>query len=206
MEIQKQYGIFENNPSISHMAAASAGETTACLVRVPTEVLKTKMQTNASGTQTLFKTVRLVLNENSGSYLSNVTGGMYRGFGITLLREIPFALIQFPIYEWTKVKWSQYQNHTVSPLQAAACGSFGGGIAAAFTTPLDVIKTRLMLGVDKNGVQYKGAADVLIRCLKEDGATAFLKGIEPRVMWISIGGFVFFGMYEGFRKVLLNVI
>lgn len=30
--------------------------------------------------------------------------------------------------------------------EAAICGSISGGIAAAITTPLDVIKTRLMLG------------------------------------------------------------
>jgi hypothetical protein len=29
--------------------------------------------------------------------------GMYRGFGITIFREIPFAFIQFPIYEQLKV-------------------------------------------------------------------------------------------------------
>lgn len=29
--------------------------------------------------------------------------GLYSGFGITLMREIPFALIQFPLYESLKV-------------------------------------------------------------------------------------------------------
>lgn len=34
----------------------------------------------------------------------------------------------------------------MSSLQGALCGSISGSFAAAITTPLDVVKTRLMLG------------------------------------------------------------
>ncbi|RYY85681.1 hypothetical protein EON63_07045 [archaeon] len=30
----------------------------------------------------------------------------------------------------------------------------------------------------------------------------FFAGVEPRVMWISIGGFVFFGAYEQTLKMI----
>ena len=29
--------------------------------------------------------------------------GFYSGFGITIMREIPFSLVQFPLYEYMKV-------------------------------------------------------------------------------------------------------
>jgi len=32
-----------------------------------------------------------------------------------------------------------------NPFEAAVCGSIAGGVGAAFTTPLDVLKTRIML-------------------------------------------------------------
>ena len=63
----------------------------------------------------------------------------------TVMREIPFAFIQFPIWEKLKKIWSEKQGAPVAGWQSALCGSLSGGFAAAVTTPLDVAKTRLML-------------------------------------------------------------
>lgn len=190
------------------MAAASCGEAAACLVRVPTEVIKSKMQTGTGGADGgLIPTIRMIKQERigKGNFLTPYLGGLYRGYGITLMREIPFAAIQFPLYERFKVEWSKLQGKQVSALQAAACGSVSGAIAGAATTPLDVVKTRLMLGTDQHGVEYKGAIDVIKRTAAENPAK-FLSGLQPRVFWISIGGFVFFGAYEGFQSLLSPIL
>lgn len=216
--LQHRYGFEdEKYDMITHMAAASIGETMACLVRVPTEVIKAKMQTGSTATAggsgggaaaSLSETFQLVLKEtHGGSVLSNFTGGLYRGYGITLMREIPFAIIQFPLYERFKRVWSEKQGYQVSPIQAATCGSIAGGIAAAITTPLDVVKTRLMLGADKHNIPYNGAMDVIQRTYSQDGGgRVFFSGIQPRVFWITLGGFVFFGAYEGFKGVVSPVL
>jgi hypothetical protein len=73
----------------------------------------------------------------------------------TVMREIPFSAIQFPLYEGAKKTWGAWQGHPVNTVQAMMCGSVCGGFAAACTTPLDVTKTRLMLGADAKGVPYK---------------------------------------------------
>lgn len=191
--------------AILHMTAASAGEAAACLVRVPTEVVKAKMQTSATKLS-LQETISAVLKERSGSWLSGITGGLYRGYGITLFREIPFAMIQFPLYEYMKQAWARRQNlDQCTPVQAAICGSCSGGLAAGLTTPLDVLKTRLMLGADQYGNPYTGVTDVLRRTLATEGQIAMWSGVQPRVMWISIGGFVFFGAYETFKSLLSPV-
>jgi solute carrier family 25 (mitochondrial S-adenosylmethionine transporter), member 26 len=202
LEWQQNIGI--DSEALSHMTAASMGEVAACLVRVPTEVIKSKMQTgNSVG---LAHTFRSVLQERHG-IMGNVTGGLYRGYGITLMREIPFALIQFPLYEYGKRLCGDWQGGIpATPVQAAACGSLSGGVAAALTTPLDVLKTRLMLGADKNGVPYAHAMDVWKRTVAEEGMEAMFRGIQPRVMWISIGGFVFFGAYEGYKSILIPIL
>mmetsp|Transcript_4651 Transcript_4651/g.6734 ORF Transcript_4651/g.6734 Transcript_4651/m.6734 type:complete len:288 (-) Transcript_4651:3072-3935(-) len=199
LKTQQKLGI--HNEAVSHMAAASCGEMAACLVRVPTEVVKAKMQT---GGGSLVDTIKYTIFQERHGPLGAFTGGLYRGFGITLMREIPFAIIQFPLYEKSKQLLSDWQQSPSTSVQGAMCGSASGAIAAALTTPLDVVKTRLMLGVDKEGKAYKHAIDVLQRTVAEEGSTALLIGIQPRVMWISIGGFVFFGAYEGFKTLLLR--
>ena len=62
------------------------------------------------------------------------------------MREIPFTMIQFPLYEAMK-RWQAKRigKPKTNPFEAAVCGCISGGIAAGFTTPLDVLKTRIML-------------------------------------------------------------
>jgi solute carrier family 25 S-adenosylmethionine transporter 26 len=47
---------------------------------------------------------------------------------------------------------------------------------------------------------------VIRRTMQQEGAGTFLNGLQPRVMWITIGGFVFFGAYESFKKTLTPVL
>ncbi|KAG0168786.1 hypothetical protein DFQ28_001930 [Apophysomyces sp. BC1034] len=171
-----------------HMAAASFGEISACTVRVPTEVIKQRMQTKQF--QSTSAAVKHVLR-------SEGLLGFYRGFLSTVAREIPFTCIQFPLYEYFKRSYSKYKGRRVEPYEAALWGSLAGGVAAAITTPLDVCKTRIMLShKNQTAHQYTGIISTMKRIVAEEGARRLLSGIGPRVMWISIGGSIFLGVYE----------
>ena len=176
------------------MLAASVAETAACLVRVPTEVIKQRMQTGG------YDKLTIALSD---TYKRYGIRGFYAGYGTTVAREIPFSFIQFPMWEGLKLLWIKHLNHgeDIKPYQGALCGSISGGIAAAITTPLDVIKTRLMLRVDANGVPYNGFVDCVSRIYAEGGSGAFFKGVVPRVSWIFVGGFFFFGAYEKTKQI-----
>ena len=130
---------------------------------------------------------------NFVSVLSNIlrsegTFGLYRGFTATIQREIPFAAIQFPIYESLKTKYAGDDRRKM-----ALCGSFSGGLTAFLTTPLDVLKTRTMLNLNPQ----KHPDDPSLKNIWREGKVRSLfAGAIPRVLWVSLGGFVFFGVYE----------
>ncbi|XP_055413168.1 mitochondrial S-adenosylmethionine carrier protein isoform X2 [Bubalus kerabau] len=85
---------------VTHMLAASAGEVVACLIRVPSEVVKQRAQVSASsGTFHIFSNI----------LCQEGIQGLYRGYKSTVLRE---AL------------WSWRQDHVVDSWQSAVCGAF----------------------------------------------------------------------------------
>ena len=63
-----------------------------------------------------------------------------------------------------------------------------------------------MLGADQHGKPYTGLVDVFQKTLRAEGHSALWKGIQPRVMWITIGGFVFFGAYEEAKSVVAPIL
>ncbi|KAK4054261.1 S-adenosylmethionine transporter [Microbotryomycetes sp. JL201] len=192
-----------------HMLSASGGEIAACLVRVPTEVVKQRSQTASKGTGSwaVAKSV----------WTAQGLAGFYRGFGSTVAREIPFTCLQFPLYERLKLFLARRRTQSgqvkdLPSIEAAACGSLAGGVAAGLTTPLDVCKTRIMLS---GRTDMRPAADgsvarqypySLFKTLgiiyRQEGLRVLFSGVVPRVVWISAGGAVFLGVYEAAKKFL----
>lgn len=119
-----------------------------------------------------------------------------------MLRELPFDLIQFPLYEYLKRKWAARRGRVLETYENALCGSAAGSVAAGITTPVDVVKTRVMLQGEK--VQYNGLLHALKKVSAEEGILALFSGILPRIAWISTGGFIFFGGYEFTKAYLLR--
>jgi solute carrier family 25 S-adenosylmethionine transporter 26 len=178
--------------SDSFILAATVGEIAACVVRVPTDNIKQRMQI---GQQKLILPLVKIMYRDLGFW------GFYKGYGMTIFREIPFAAIQFTLYESLK---KRFANPT--SFELGACGFLAGGIAAAATTPLDVIKTRVMLSskVLLRLIQmgrHSSIPHVVKYIIAQRGYGGFLTGIGPRMLWISIGGSIFLGSFEFYTKM-----
>ncbi|XP_008825349.1 S-adenosylmethionine mitochondrial carrier protein isoform X1 [Nannospalax galili] len=181
---------------VKHMLAASVGEVVACLIRVPSEVVKQRAQVSASSRT--FQIFSTILCEEG-------IQGLYRGYKSTVLREIPFSLVQFPLWEFLKALWSWRRGHVVDSWQSAVCGAFAGGFAAAVTTPLDVAKTRIMLAKAGSSTASGNVLSALHGVWQSQGLTGLFAGVFPRMAAISLGGFIFLGAYDQTRGLLLEV-
>ncbi|XP_058582233.1 mitochondrial S-adenosylmethionine carrier protein isoform X7 [Neofelis nebulosa] len=181
---------------VKHMLAASAGEVVACLIRVPSEVVKQRAQVSSSS-----RTFQIFSNV---LYQEGIRG-LYRGYTSTVLREIPFSLVQFPLWESLKALWSWRQDHVVDCWQSAVCGAFAGGFAAVVTTPLDVAKTRIMLAKVGSSTASGNVLSALHGVWRTQGLAGLFAGVFPRTAAISLGGFIFLGAYDQTRSLLLEL-
>ncbi|XP_042019711.1 S-adenosylmethionine carrier 1, chloroplastic/mitochondrial-like [Salvia splendens] len=181
----------ENLSAVAHLTAGAIGGMAASFIRVPTEVVKQRMQTGQFNSAP--NAVRMIVAKEGFK-------GLYAGYGSFLLRDLPFDAIQFCIYEQLRLGYKLAAKRDLKDAENAVIGAFAGALTGAITTPLDVIKTRLMVQGSAN--QYKGIFDCVQTIVRDEGPSALLKGIGPRVMWIGIGGSIFFGVLEGTKRFL----
>ncbi|KAJ0087040.1 hypothetical protein Patl1_07981 [Pistacia atlantica] len=135
-----------------------------------------------------------------GGAASSVVRVPTEGYGSFLLRDLPFDAFQFCIYEQLLLGYKLAARRNLSNTENAIVGAFAGAITGAVTTPLDVIKTRLM--IQGSAKQYKGICDCVQTVIREEGVATLFKGMGARVVWIGIGGSIFFGVLEKTKEVL----
>ncbi|XP_012217180.1 S-adenosylmethionine mitochondrial carrier protein homolog isoform X2 [Linepithema humile] len=173
--------------TVLHMGAATFAEMVACLIRVPVEVTKQRKQA-------------LILDKKLLDLKI-----LYRGYWSTVLRDTPFSIVQFPLWEYLKTLYTCHIERKIHPMESAICGAISGGISAAVTTPLDVAKTRIMLANTTLLSSELKILNVLHNVYIENGFRGLFAGFAPRVIWITLGGFMFFGVYEEARVLTQTI-
>ncbi len=181
------------HPAAIHLLAAACGSTATSLVRTPFEVVKQQMQLGlyTSNTQTL-----------KGILAHNGALGLFAGFGSLVMREIPFDAIQFLTYE--RLKYADYGGGERGVAASLVNGAAAGGLAAFFTTPIDVVKTRLM--TQKKGNRYTGILQAIGLIYKQEGLAGLWSGWKIRMLYITTGGMLFFGTFEAASKSLAQQV
>lgn len=109
--------------------------------------------------------------------------GLYKGASACLLRDVPFSAIYFPTYAHLKKDYfGEGPNKQLGIGQLLTAGAVAGMPAAYFTTPCDVIKTRLQTEVKLGQTHYYGLRHAAATIWKEEGLAAFFKGGPARIL------------------------
>ncbi|TSQ23973.1 Solute carrier family 25 member 39 [Bagarius yarrelli] len=129
----------------------------AVTVITPLELVRTKMQYRRVSYSELRVCIRSAVTQNG--VLS-----LWRGWGPTVLRDVPFSAMYWFNYELLKAELCErYRTPQASFPISFAAGAASGTVAAITTLPFDVVKTRRQIEL--------GEADLLEAPLKKPSST-----------------------------------
>lgn len=192
--ISSQTGISDKNPFI-HLGSGLIAETVSAVFWVPMEVIKQRAQVRTGGMAVASSAViarDLLAHEGPRA--------LFKGYGLTVGVFGPYSMIYFVAYERLKqIAGKASRTSELSTGAVATSAALAGAVAAAFTTPLDVVKTRLQTQGDiaRGGVQgYNGTWDACKMIARQEGAKGFLRGISARVLWIMPGTAITMSTFE----------
>ncbi|XP_076022606.1 mitochondrial glutamate carrier 1-like [Genypterus blacodes] len=113
--------------------------------------------------------------------------GLYKGLGATLMRDIPFSVVYFPLFAHLhQLGKRSTEDPNVPFYWSFMSGCLAGCIAAVTVSPCDVVKTRLQsLKKGANEETYNGVVDCIRKILHKEGPGAFMKGASCRALVIA---------------------
>ncbi|XP_041944963.1 solute carrier family 25 member 55a [Alosa sapidissima] len=112
--------------------------------------------------------------------------GLYKGLGATLMRDVPFSMVYFPLFAHLNHMGQSSPEGTSPFYWSFVSGCLAGSTAAVAVNPCDVVKTRLQsLSRGANEESYKGVVDCVSKIMQREGPSAFLKGAGCRALVIA---------------------
>ncbi|XP_028971106.1 mitochondrial glutamate carrier 1 isoform X1 [Esox lucius] len=183
---------------VKEMLAGCGAGTCQVIVTTPMEMLKIQLQdagrveaqrrlmpeTVATGavpakSPTALQLTRELLKDKG-------IAGLYKGLGATLLRDVPFSIIYFPLFANLNNLGKRGVEGPAPFYVSFLSGCLAGSTAAVAVNPVDVIKTRIQ-SMNRAGAEdtYSGVTDCISKILKNEGPTAFLKGAYCRALVIA---------------------
>ncbi|GMI96230.1 hypothetical protein like AT4G11440 [Hibiscus trionum] len=120
--------------------------------------------------------------------------------------NVPHSIIKFYTYESLKQVMLTSSQPPAQPntLQTLVCGALAGSTAAFFTTPFDVVKTRLQTQIPGSLSRYNNVYHALQDIWMHEGLKGVYRGLVPRLVMYTTQGALFFASYEFFKQLLCS--
>ncbi|KAK9290009.1 hypothetical protein L1049_008172 [Liquidambar formosana] len=187
------------NNSAAHALSGVFATVASDAVITPMDMVKQRLQLESSPYKGVGNCVKRVLVEEG-------IGAFYASYRTTVVMNAPFTAIHFATYEAAK----RGLMEVVSPESVsdenlvvhATAGAVAGALAAAVTTPLDVVKTQLqcqgVCGCDR--FSSGSIRDVLRTVVKKHGYAGLMRGWIPRMLFHAPAAAICWSTYEASKS------
>ncbi|KAJ1100824.1 hypothetical protein NDU88_005899 [Pleurodeles waltl] len=192
--------IFSNtiikDASIAALVAGGVARFGAVSVISPLELIRTKQQFRP-------RSYKALLHNIHGDIAKNGWRSLWKGWGATVLRDVPFSAIYWYNYEHGKnVLCQTFNTQEPTFLISFVAGAVSGSIAAVMTLPFDVVKTRRQIEVGEYEVfrssQKKSASTwrAINGIIAENGFHGLFAGLIPRLIKVVPACAIMISSYE----------
>lgn len=178
------------------LLAGALGDAFGSVLRLPAEVVAKRLQTGASPSV-------------KDALLENPLSDWLDSWGAILARDVPMGGLQVAFFESCRAAITSASAAAPDPLATdVAAGVVAGALAAAFTTPLDVLVTHTLTAPPRTAAEAAegGARPSALRraraLVEEQGAFTLTRGLGLRTLYYAPLVGLFFGLYEYFRGIL----
>lgn len=186
------------------------------LVRNPSEVAKTRAQVGLAGYGNATSPWQIFLQVGRDAMEGNVDAasaqnsttfvrGYYVGYGENIIYAYPADVLKFILYEQLSGG-----RKNLSPAEGALTGAIATSLAQLVTTPLDVVRNRLMVesrqAVSNNTNAPSSYLDTLFDIAKNEGINGLFSGSSPRVGKALLSGAIQFATYEETKQEVQKLI
>uniref|UniRef100_A0A8D0BCS3 Mitochondrial glutathione transporter SLC25A39 n=1 Tax=Salvator merianae TaxID=96440 RepID=A0A8D0BCS3_SALMN len=171
----------------------------------PLELIRTKMQSR----QLSYHELRVCIQSSvaQDGWLS-----LWRGWGPTVLRDVPFSALYWFNYELVKESFcSRLHLDEATFTVSFASGAISGTVAAILTLPFDVVKTQRQVELgDMETLQVTTARSsstwlLMQKIWKQSGTRGLFAGFLPRVIKVAPACAIMISTYE-FGKTFFQKI
>ncbi|XP_017035589.1 solute carrier family 25 protein Shawn [Drosophila kikkawai] len=195
----------ESLPPVVPMLSGVTARICAVTVVSPIELVRTKMQAQRQTYAQIIQFVRNVISLQG-------FWGLWRGLRPTILRDVPFSGIYWPIYEYLKLNLG---NHTQPSFgRSFLAGVLAGSVAAVVTTPFDVVKTHEQVEFGEKVIftdspardlgKRPGTFSRLKAIHKMHGVRGLFAGCAPRLLKVAPACAIMISSFEYSKSFFFN--
>lgn len=190
----------------SYKGVALGGTGTGALQSLllsPVELIKIRLQLHNLGQMTESRTGPVMLAKNI--WRKEGLRGLYRGLGVTVMRDGPSHGLYFWTYEYMREQL--HPGCRKSGEESLNTMLIAGGLAGVASWiscyPLDVVKTRIQAQTPSS-LKYNGILDCFKKSINEEGYSVLWRGLGTAVARAFVVNGAIFAAYEVTLRLLFN--